>query len=113
MSRKGIPQVFGISERRLLRPLKVGHLVGEREHQGAVLMKSLSCDKDVNEIKKIRFIGVAQDILETIGDGFCAVDRKWQIVHVNQRACEMWEMTPDSLIGHVFWEVFPEITGAD
>jgi PAS domain S-box-containing protein len=76
-------------------------------------MKSRSCDSDVALTKKLGFVGVAQDILETIGDGFCAIDSDWRIVYVNLRACEMWGLTPDRLIGHVFWKVFPQITGTD
>src|SRR5438045_9339295 len=76
-------------------------------------MKSLSCDKEGATIKEIKFNGVAQDIVETIGDGFCAIDSKWRIVYVNLRACRMWGLTPDSLIGRVFWKVFPEINGTD
>src|SRR5439155_19770886 len=82
-------------------------------HQGAGLMRSRSCDMDVASIKPIECIGTAQEILETIGDGFCAIDSEWQIVYVNQRACEMWGLTPGSLIGRGFWKVFPEITGTD
>ena len=76
-------------------------------------MKSRSCDIDVALTKKLGFVGVAQDILETIGDGFCAIDSDWRIIYVNLRACEMWGLTPDRLIGHVFWKVFPQITGTD
>src|SRR6516162_7544824 len=55
-----------------------------------MLMKSVSCDKGAAAAKEFGFIGVAQEILETIGDGFCAIDGEWNIVHVNLRACEMW-----------------------
>jgi PAS domain S-box-containing protein len=76
-------------------------------------MKSFSCDKDVAATTRIGFSGVAQDILETIGDGFCAIDAEWQIVYVNLRACEMWGLSRDKLIGRVFWKVFPQMSGTD
>ena len=76
-------------------------------------MKSLSCDKGAAAIKEFGFIGVAQEILETIGDGFCAIDGEWNIVYVNLRACEMWGLATDRLIGRVFWKVFPEMIGTD
>jgi hypothetical protein len=47
---------------------------GEAEQQGAMLMKSLSCDKSAATTKEFGFTGVAQEILETIGDGFCAIE---------------------------------------
>src|SRR6516162_3921814 len=85
----------------------------EAEQQGAMLMKSLSCDEDAAATKELGFIGVAQEILETIGDGFCAIDGQWNIVYVNLRACEMWGLAADRLIGRVFWNVFPQMIGTD
>jgi PAS domain S-box-containing protein len=76
-----------------------------------MLMKPLSCDEGAAATKEFGFIGVAQEILETIVDGFCAIDKKWRIVYVNLPACEMWGSTPEALIGRVFWEVFPQLTG--
>jgi PAS domain S-box-containing protein len=78
-----------------------------------MLMKSLSCDKGAAATKEFEFTGVAQEILETIGDGFCAIDGEWKIVYVNLRACEMWGLATDRLIGRVFWKVFPQMIGTD
>jgi len=78
-----------------------------------MLMKSLSGDKGAAATKEFEFIGVAQEILETIGDGFCAIDGEWNIVYVNLRASEMWGLATDRLIGRVFWKVFPEMIGTD
>jgi PAS domain S-box-containing protein len=114
MGREATPKAFGVFRGRLPHPpLRLAASLGAGEHQGAALMRSLSCDKDVAAIKTIEFIGTAQEILETIGDGFCAIDNEWRIVYVNLRACKMWELTSDNLIGRVFWKVFPEITGTD
>jgi PAS domain S-box-containing protein len=76
-------------------------------------MKLLSCDKSVATIKEPSFTGAAAGVLDTIGDGFCAIDGEWHIVHVNQRACEMWGSTPQMLIGRVLWKVFPQMMGTD
>jgi PAS domain S-box-containing protein len=76
-------------------------------------VSSLSCRGRGIPVKRQRFIGIARDILETIGDGFCAVDREWKLVYVNQSACEMWGLTLDTLIGRNFWDVFPQMTGTD
>jgi PAS domain S-box-containing protein len=76
-------------------------------------VSSLSCHGRGIPVKRQRFIGIARDILETIGDGFCAVDRGWKLVYVNQSACEMWGLTLDTLIGRNFWDVFPQMTGTD
>jgi PAS domain S-box-containing protein len=78
-----------------------------------MLMKPLSCEEGAAATKEFGFIGVAQEILETIVDGFCAIDKEWRIVYVNLPACEMWGSTPEALIGRIFWEVFPQLTGTD
>jgi PAS domain S-box-containing protein len=78
-----------------------------------MLMKPPSCDESAATTKEFGFIGVAQEILETIVDGFCAIDKEWRIVYVNLPACEMWGSTPEALIGRVFWEVFPQLAGTD
>ena len=38
---------------------------------------------------------------------------EWKIVYVNLRACEMWGLATDRLIGRVFWKVFPQMIGTD
>ena len=76
-------------------------------------MKPRSCNEDAAATKEFGFTGVAQEILETIVDGFCAIDKEWRIVYVNLPACEMWGSTREALIGRVFWEIFPQLTGTD
>jgi PAS domain S-box-containing protein len=76
-------------------------------------MKPLSCEEGAAASKEFGFFGMAQEILETIVDGFCAIDKEWRVVYVNLPACEMWGSTPESLIGRIFWEVFPQLTGTD
>jgi PAS domain S-box-containing protein len=76
-------------------------------------VNSLSCHGRGASVTRQKFISIARDIIETIGDGFCAFDREWKFVYVNLRACEMWGLTPDTLIGRNFWDVLPELTGTD
>jgi PAS domain-containing protein len=73
-------------------------------------MNSLSYHGGGVPVKRPRFIGIARDILETIGDGFCAIDREWKLVYVNQPTCEMWGLRSERLIGRNFWDVFPQMT---
>lgn len=54
----------------------------------------------------------AGEILESLGDGFYALDAEWRFTYVNRRA-EAWLRTPKSeLLGQVVWEVFPQAVGA-
>ncbi|HXG16396.1 MAG TPA: PAS domain S-box protein, partial [Calidithermus sp.] len=51
-------------------------------------------------------------ILDSITDGFVAVDRRWHLVYVNRRATEVLVRagrTPADCLGRSLWEVFPEL----
>jgi signal transduction histidine kinase len=50
----------------------------------------------------------AADILESISDGFFALDRDWRFIYINQRAASNLGMTPEELTGKTFWEKFPK-----
>ena len=47
-------------------------------------------------------------ILETMTDGFIALDRDWNYQYVNQRAGEFLGRDPSDLIGKNIWQEFPE-----
>ena len=50
-------------------------------------------------------------VLETITDGFHAVDRAWKFTYVNQQAEKMIFRKGQDLIGKDLWEEFPEAVG--
>ena len=52
-------------------------------------------------------------ILESITDAFYAVDQDWRFTYVNRKAAEFWGKSRDELIGHNFWQVFPEAVGME
>jgi PAS domain S-box-containing protein len=52
-------------------------------------------------------------ILESVTDGFFALDEQWRFTYVNAEAERTTGMTRSELIGRVFWEVFPETRGSD
>jgi PAS domain S-box-containing protein len=49
-----------------------------------------------------------EDILESITDGFMALDRQFRLTYVNQRAEEVLGQKRGRLLGRNLWEVFPE-----
>jgi PAS domain S-box-containing protein len=56
-----------------------------------------------------------ENMLESLSDGFCAVDHEWRITYINGRALEMLaplQKTRTSLIGSSLWEAFPELRGS-
>jgi PAS domain S-box-containing protein len=53
-------------------------------------------------------------IVESISDGYTAFDREWRYTYMNRRYAALIRQDgkdPDTLIGRVVWEVFPEIVG--
>ncbi|HML06418.1 MAG TPA: PAS domain-containing protein [Methanobacterium sp.] len=52
-----------------------------------------------------------KEILDSIQDGFMALDTQWRLIYVNKCAGEYFGIDPDELIGQNFWERFPELKG--
>jgi PAS domain S-box-containing protein len=50
-------------------------------------------------------------ILESIQDGFFALDRDWRISFINPRAAQAGGYKPEELTGRIIWEIFPELLG--
>lgn len=48
------------------------------------------------------------NIIESMSDGFVALDSNWKYVYINQTACDLFNKTQKDLIGKNIWEVFPE-----
>ena len=52
------------------------------------------------------------EILESIGDGFYALDGDWRFSYVNQRALEIFGKSRDDVLGLSIFEVFPKTSGS-
>ena len=50
-------------------------------------------------------------VLESITEGFVAVDSDWRFTYLNARAEHIYNIRRGDLIGKDFWEVFPEALG--
>jgi PAS domain S-box-containing protein len=48
-----------------------------------------------------------RNILESISDGFYALDRQWRYTYVNERAARLARRPREELIGSNIWEMFP------
>ena len=51
------------------------------------------------------------EILDSIQDGFVALNHYWNFIYVNQRAAQYVGVEPDDLVGQNLWERFPELVG--
>ncbi len=57
-----------------------------------------------------------ENMLESLADGFCTVDRDWRITYINARALMMLAplgKTRGGLIGADLWDEFPELAGSE
>jgi two-component system cell cycle sensor histidine kinase/response regulator CckA len=52
------------------------------------------------------------NILESITDGFFALDRDWRFSYLNRKAEQLFAKTREHLIGRVIWEEFPALSGS-
>jgi PAS domain S-box-containing protein len=62
----------------------------------------LEAKKQLDEINKR-----THTILESITDGFIAVDENWKVTYFNKEAEIMFGINRDHVIGRIFWQVFP------
>ncbi|MCE5228848.1 PAS domain-containing protein [bacterium] len=51
-------------------------------------------------------------ILDSIADGFFAVDRNWRIIHINEATLVFYGKTREAVIGRPLFEIFPEMIGS-
>ncbi|MEH2135099.1 GAF domain-containing protein [Nostoc sp.] len=51
------------------------------------------------------------NLLESITDGFFALDKKWRFTYINGQAERLLQKNQNELLGKNIWEVFPEIIG--
>jgi PAS domain S-box-containing protein len=54
----------------------------------------------------------ANDILESIGDAFFALDHDWKFIYLNENAEPLLTRTRAELLGTSIWDAFPEIVGS-
>jgi PAS domain S-box-containing protein len=52
------------------------------------------------------------DIVESITDGFCVIDRNWRFGYINPQAAQMLRRTKEELIGRSIWDEFPDAVGS-
>ena len=81
--------------------------------------------KDISDRKRIETERIAaqkalqaseehsRNILESITDGFFAVNQDWQFTYVNRQGERLLDRTPGDLLGKVLWEEYPGLAGSE
>jgi adenylate cyclase len=52
------------------------------------------------------------DLLESMNDGFFALDRQWRFTYINRKAAEVLQRKIEELLGQNIWEILPETVGS-
>jgi PAS domain S-box-containing protein len=47
------------------------------------------------------------DILDSVGEGFLALDREWRVTFWNERARQITGLSREEVMGRCFWEIYP------
>ena len=67
--------------------------------------------REVAELAEQRVLAERAALLDSITDGFYAVDRRWRFTYVNQVAANYTRVAREALLGKAVWEVFPSMRG--
>lgn len=51
------------------------------------------------------------EILDSIKDGFIALNHYWNFIYINEGAAEYLGADPEDIMGRNLWEIFPELQG--
>jgi PAS domain S-box-containing protein len=54
-----------------------------------------------------------RNLVESISDGFVALDREWRYTYVNAEAARQARMSREDMIGHCLWDLFPRTVGTE
>ncbi len=74
--------------------------------------------REINERKRIEeeVLSSREQLAATraaITDGFYTLDREWRVTYLNDRAAAVFQRSKEQVLGHNYFELFPEIAGTD
>ena len=87
-------------------------LGGNGSHKVAVLFTDISDRKAIEDALRVSE-SRSRTILESITDGFFALDRDWRITYINAAGERFLDRTPGDLIGKCLWDEFSGIAGSE
>jgi PAS domain S-box-containing protein len=104
-------------EHRLIKPsgevIYVIHYVQRVKDETGRVIRGHGTTKDITARKEPELALKAsqqklQDIFESLGDGFFALDRQWTVTYWNGKAEVIGRRKRSEMIGRNFWELFPK-----
>ncbi|MEH2023614.1 GAF domain-containing protein [Nostoc sp.] len=106
LSQKQVEALVGLS-RLVIDQLELRRYVAEVSQVTEKLMAHEQAARAQSEATRTHIT----NLLESITDGFFALDKKWQFTYINGQAERLLQKTHNELLGKNIWEVFPEIIG--
>lgn len=80
---------------------------------GVVLVFRDASDRRDAEKAQIAAREQLQSILESITDAFVSLDAEWRVTYANRAAAALTGRSPEDMIGHTYWDVWPSIVGTE
>ncbi|MGJ5631013.1 GAF domain-containing protein [Nostoc sp. CALU 1950] len=105
LSQKQVEAFVGLS-RLVIDQLELRRYVTEVSQITEKLMAHEQAARAQSEAARTRIT----NLLESITDGFFALDKKWRFTYINGQAERLLQKTQNELLGKNIWEAFPEIT---
>lgn len=90
--------------------------IGESERIDGTCIKVFGSYQDIDQRKKAEMkvketLDERNNILESIGDGFFAVDQDWHVTYWNKQAEELLMTRKEHILGKKLWDVFAAHVG--
>ncbi|MBC1218821.1 GAF domain-containing protein [Nostoc sp. UCD121] len=106
LSQKQVEALVALS-RLVIDQLELRRYVTEVSQVTEKLMAQEQAARVQSEAARTRI----NNLLESITDGFFALDKKWRFTYINGQAERLLQKKQNELLGKNIWEVFPEIIG--
>lgn len=92
--------------------------IGQVEKNDGRVVRVLGSLQDIDSTKSAEksILAVYQErnnLLESIGDGFFAVDHNFKLTYCNAKAEDILSKKRENTIGKSLWEIYPEYIGSD
>jgi PAS domain S-box-containing protein len=91
--------------------------VAERNHQGRIIAAQ-GAFQDITTQHEAQLLAAEaerkrQDVLESISDGFYALDKNHIITYINRQAGVILERDRDEMLGKHLWDLYPDAVGGE
>lgn len=86
-------------------------VIGKVERKSGKISRIFGSVQDIDERKNAEL--ERSEILESIGDGFFALNENWEVQYWNSTASRLFRTTNDSILGKNIWESFPEFVDTE